>query len=205
MPFWTWPLKSKSAKSSLSSNAGLKDYHQSATVSIRQSPQIRWNICWNYDNLSIILQEHGRCDRKGWDCVERNFDNNFTCSVSCEGIYADIQLALLGDEEKKADEEKVKEVVDQYEKFKRRTLPNFRFNPQKGATHYGRKWFINIAFIFSAKCWYLGEDLNASSLHLVQIYFDTATFDEIERDEKVKFSLLTRLLSWLVPGIICNI
>ena len=102
--------------------------------------------------ISVLLQEHARCDRKGWDCVERNFDNNFTCSVNCEGIYADIQLALLGDEEKKADEEKVKEVVDQYEKFKRRTLPNFRFNPQKGTTHYGKKWFINIAFIFSAKC-----------------------------------------------------
>ena len=63
----------------------------------------------------------------------------------------------------------------------------------------------NIAFISSAKCWYLGEDLNASSLHLVQIYFDTATFDEIERDEKVKSSLLAHLLSWFVLGIICNL
>ena len=36
-------------------------------------------------------------------------------------------------------------------------------------------------------CWYSGEDQNSSSLHLVQIYFDTATFDEIERDKKVKF------------------
>ena len=91
--------------------------------------------------ISTLLQEHARCDRKGWDCVERNFDNNFTCSVSCEGIYADIQLALLGGEEKKADEGKVTKLIDQYENFKRRTLPNFRFNPQKGTTHYGKKGF----------------------------------------------------------------
>ena len=30
-----------------------------------------------------------------------------------------------------------------------------------------------------------GEELH-SSLHLVRIYFDTATFDDIERDKKIK-------------------
>ena len=34
----------------------------------------------------------------------------------------------------------------------------------------------------------LGEEQAPSTLKLVQIYFDTATFDEIERDEKVKFT-----------------
>ena len=33
-----------------------------------------------------------------------------------------------------------------------------------------------------------GEEQPPSTLKLVQIYFDTATFDEIERDEKVKFT-----------------
>ena len=32
----------------------------------------------------------------------------------------------------------------------------------------------------------LGQELE-SKLHLVQIYFDTATFDKIERDQAVKF------------------
>ena len=32
-----------------------------------------------------------------------------------------------------------------------------------------------------------GEEQPASTLKLVQIYFDTATFDEIERDAKVNF------------------
>ena len=33
-----------------------------------------------------------------------------------------------------------------------------------------------------------GEEQPRSTLKLVQIYFDTATFDEIERDKKVKFT-----------------
>ena len=33
-----------------------------------------------------------------------------------------------------------------------------------------------------------GEEQPPSTLKLVQIYFDTATFDEIERDKKVKFT-----------------
>ena len=33
-----------------------------------------------------------------------------------------------------------------------------------------------------------GEEQPASTLKLIQIYFDTATFDEIIRDEKVKFT-----------------
>ena len=33
-----------------------------------------------------------------------------------------------------------------------------------------------------------------SSLHLVQIYFDTATFDEIERDKKIKFDAQMSLI-----------
>ena len=34
----------------------------------------------------------------------------------------------------------------------------------------------------------LAEEQPPSTLQLVQIFFDTATFDEIERDEKVKFT-----------------
>ena len=32
-----------------------------------------------------------------------------------------------------------------------------------------------------------GQELNDSTLQLVQIFFDTASFDEIERDTEVKF------------------
>ena len=39
--------------------------------------------------------------------------------------------------------------------------------------------FHNLAFS--------GEHVPESSVHLVQIYFDTATFDEIGRDQEIKF------------------
>ena len=39
-----------------------------------------------------------------------------------------------------------------------------------------------------------GEEQPPSTLKLVQIYFDTATFDEIERDEKVKFTAALSLV-----------
>ena len=68
-----------------------------------------------------------------------NFDKNFSCPVTCEGIYADVQLALLDEEEKREDKKKVSKLIDQYNKFKRETLPNLRFNPEKGKTHYGIK------------------------------------------------------------------
>ena len=35
-------------------------------------------------------------------------------------------------------------------------------------------------------CLSLGEKLLPSTLQLVEIYFDTATFDDIERDKKIK-------------------
>ena len=31
-----------------------------------------------------------------------------------------------------------------------------------------------------------GEELPESTIQLVQIYFDTATYDEVERDKKIK-------------------
>ena len=31
-----------------------------------------------------------------------------------------------------------------------------------------------------------GQELPSSTLQLVEIYFDTATFDEVERDKKIK-------------------
>ena len=33
---------------------------------------------------------------------------------------------------------------------------------------------------------FLGEEVPESTLELVQIYFDTATFDNIEREKKIK-------------------
>ena len=39
-----------------------------------------------------------------------------------------------------------------------------------------------------------GERLPESTLQLVQIYFDTATFEDIERDKKIKFEAQLSLI-----------
>ena len=39
-----------------------------------------------------------------------------------------------------------------------------------------------------------GEELPPSTLELVQIYFDTATFDDIERDKKIKMEAQLSLI-----------
>ena len=39
-----------------------------------------------------------------------------------------------------------------------------------------------------------GEELPQSTLQLVQIYFDTATFDEVERDKKIKMEAQLSLI-----------
>ena len=44
-----------------------------------------------------------------------------------------------------------------------------------------------------------GEEL-APTLHLVEIYFDTATFDDIEQDKKVKFETQLSLVGGTMDG-----
>ena len=40
----------------------------------------------------------------------------------------------------------------------------------------------------------LGDELPESKLEFVQIFFDTASFDEIERDKKIKFEAQLSLI-----------
>ena len=119
-----------------------------------------------------IFQDEEFCGPKGWDCIEENGHKNFSCSVTCQGIYADVQMmkerltktprkqhssieeipttvdnkvlldeieklrASIGGEEQEEDKEKISQLVKQYKEFKKRNLPNFFFNPQKGTEKY---------------------------------------------------------------------
>ena len=44
--------------------------------------------------------------------------------------------ASIGGEEQEEDKEKISQLVKQYKEFKKRNLPNFLFNPQKGTEKY---------------------------------------------------------------------
>ena len=51
-----------------------------------------------------------------------------------------------------------------------------------------------------------GDELPESRLEVVQIYFDTASFDEIERDKKIKFeahlSLIGGTMTFLLESLL---
>ena len=50
--------------------------------------------------------------------------------------------------------------------------------------------FVGRSLILSVS----GKEVPDSTLELVQIYFDTATFDEIQKDEKIKFDAQISLI-----------
>ena len=76
--------------------------------------------------------------------------------------------------------------MEEYNLHKKRRLPNLRYNSTKISTQFGKLFFFS--HILVSMFFPLGEEQPPSTLKLVQIYLDTATFDEIERDEKVKFT-----------------
>ena len=47
--------------------------------------------------------------------------------------------ASIGGEEQEEDNKKISQLVEQYKEFKKKNLPNFLFNPQKGTEKYC-KW-----------------------------------------------------------------
>ena len=93
-------------------------------------------------NNIAIFQNGEICGPKGWDCMEENGNKNFSCRVTCEGIYADVQMVKeqltnsIGREEQEEDNKKVSRLVKQYKEFKKKNLPNFLFNPEKGTEKY---------------------------------------------------------------------
>ena len=87
------------------------------------------------------------------------------------------------------DKEKFKKLISEYKTFKKENVRHFRFRPdtdvfgkssrkqKKAKNCYKYKWQVPIVS---------GEEQPESTLQLVQIYFDTATYDEVERDKKIK-------------------
>ena len=82
----------------------------------------------------IRFQGEEICGPKGWDCIEESGGKNFSCGVTCQGIYADVQQL----EEKEEDKEKISRLVKQYNEFKKENLPNFLFNHEQGKAKYSK-------------------------------------------------------------------
>ena len=72
-------------------------------------------------------------------------------------------------------------LLDEYKSYKEKFARNIKFNPKSA---YLSKYNSNNYFLNSFQLT-LDQTLKFPPLKLVRIYFDTATYDEIERDVKI--------------------
>ena len=79
-----------------------------------------------------------KCSPKGRDCIEKNSSLNFNCSLTCQGLYLDVQWMDTGLEFVSAlDKEKLDMMVKEYEEFKKMNVKHYRF--KSGATAVTRR------------------------------------------------------------------
>ena len=80
---------------------------------------------------------------------------------------------------------KFAKLIDDYAAFKKKNVRHFRYSAEAKSTNYGK--FHIVSFSLYQSCSWSGVEIPVEqNLRLVRIYFDTATFDDIERDEKIK-------------------
>ena len=121
-----------------------------------------------------------KCNPKGRDCIEEKSSFTFNCQTSCEGIYAD---AVLWPDFDWSFEDMIEPLTYEYNDFKRNNVQYFRFNSTAVSTVFGNL----TKSTRKPKSYELpGNEMPQSTLQLVEIRFDTATFDDIERDKKIK-------------------
>ena len=93
----------------------------------------------------FFLQNLEKCSPKGRDCIEEIFSQSFNCTVTCEGIYADVAL-VKGEDPKEMMEDKsfkggnkmvFRRLISEYKEFKRNHVKHFRFNSETSTTMFG--------------------------------------------------------------------
>ena len=101
------------------------------------------------------------CDQRGRDCIEEAIGDNFNCSLSCEGLYADVQWSGAAEKAESEDEKewrmlngrmdrdeeemnkkKVLALVEQYNRFKKGNIRHFRFAPEEIEGIFGESLLI---------------------------------------------------------------
>ena len=80
-------------------------------------------VCAHYN----ALKDLEKCSPAGRDCIEKNSAETFNCSISCEGIYADIHWQRNEEMTYEIDKEKYAMLSSEYQNFKRKNVEIFRF------------------------------------------------------------------------------
>ena len=89
------------------------------------------------------------CTQEGRDCIEINANQDFNCSISCEGIYADTQWteeALNSDKEEEEEDENaqslsgmdnLRRLIKEYKELKKKNVRHLRFDVTSNTSTYG--------------------------------------------------------------------
>lgn len=115
------------------------------------------------------------CDPEGRECylTKMTPQNFLSCSASCTGLYADISFIKPSVTCDGENLNKLGKLQEEYDKYKRSVAENLVYgkvyNPVDPTVVESTK-VLNVSF---------------PPLQVVQIYFDTSTYDEIEKDQKV--------------------
>ena len=133
------------------------------------------------------------CTPEGRDCVEEKAGESFNCNIACEGIFADAQWIPEATDEniEGTDKNNLMRLIKEYKEFKKNVW-HFQFDSNLTASNYGEKYVKLFSQI--CKLLFTGVEVPESTLEVVEIYFDTATFDEIERDKRIKIEAQLSLI-----------
>ena len=152
---------------------------------------------------ALSLEKPTFCSPDKSACYTAVSSNITGCMVSCTGLYADIDFTedrllakdhtekgngnmsynfylrvLVSDGRKEIDRDKLFSMLETYKQYKSKYAQNIVFDSEQRSL--SMKATITLAFIHLFSATTIEENLQ-----LIQIFFDTATFDEIERDVKV--------------------
>ena len=135
------------------------------------------------------------CSPVGMECIRKR--TSLSCGVACQGVYADVttrqkihftDLNLCSylssreatDEREQIDQKKLMTMKQEYERYKDLWGLNVQYSHSAGSTQNYSELELNgrlLIFVLAEK--------NKLDLQLVHIYFDTSTFDRVEKDVKV--------------------
>ena len=125
-----------------------------------------------------IPQAVSSCTPNGTNCWSGIDENSLGCRVSCTGLYAD--AFYIKDPTKGKLIDKLKENMEEYTGYKNNFARNLKFDPTKNdMSIFPNAQIDNHNLYFSASL------ESYPQLKFIQIYFETATYDKLEKDKKV--------------------
>ena len=74
--------------------------------------------------IGKLLQDMKKCGPKGRDCIEKNSAETFNCSMTCKGMYADINWKD-GEMKDEKDRKKFTMLSSEYQNIKTENIKHF--------------------------------------------------------------------------------